>query len=148
MTDHPPIVVLLGGPSAEHDVSVVSGTAIAEALAEAGVHRIEAGLPAVSASDAEAVRRIVSMGLPSKIYAFSRCMVDDVKVALDCGVSGVVMEIPSSRHLIELWLPVEPRPCDRPLDRGYKFCPRQRSARLLLPHRRNTGLGRGLSRPR
>ena len=75
---------------------------IAEALAEAGVHRIEAGLPAVSASDAEAVRRIVSMGLPSKIYAFSRCMVDDVKIALDCGVSGVVMEIPSSRHLIEL----------------------------------------------
>ena len=33
----PPIVVLLGGPSAEHDVSVVSGTAIATALAEAGL---------------------------------------------------------------------------------------------------------------
>jgi D-alanine-D-alanine ligase len=32
----PPIVVLLGGPSAEHDVSIVSGTAIADALAEAG----------------------------------------------------------------------------------------------------------------
>jgi D-alanine-D-alanine ligase len=32
----PPIVVLLGGPSAEHDVSIVSGTAIAEALADAG----------------------------------------------------------------------------------------------------------------
>ena len=32
----PPIVVLLGGPSAEHDVSVVSGTAIATALADAG----------------------------------------------------------------------------------------------------------------
>ena len=31
----PPVVVLLGGPSAEHDVSVVSGTAIAEALAAA-----------------------------------------------------------------------------------------------------------------
>ncbi|OGO56092.1 MAG: hypothetical protein A2V84_04785 [Chloroflexi bacterium RBG_16_70_13] len=28
----PPIVVLLGGPSAEHDVSIVSGTAIADAL--------------------------------------------------------------------------------------------------------------------
>ena len=36
MIDHPPIVVLLGGPSAEHDVSVVSGTAIAEALAGSG----------------------------------------------------------------------------------------------------------------
>ena len=36
MTAHPPIVVLLGGPSAEHDVSVVSGTAIADALIGAG----------------------------------------------------------------------------------------------------------------
>jgi D-alanine-D-alanine ligase len=31
------VVVLLGGPSAEHDVSVVSGWAIADALAEAGL---------------------------------------------------------------------------------------------------------------
>jgi D-alanine-D-alanine ligase len=31
-----PVVVLLGGPSAEHDVSIVSGTAIAEALATLG----------------------------------------------------------------------------------------------------------------
>jgi D-alanine-D-alanine ligase len=35
-----PVVVLLGGPSAEHDVSVVSGTAIAEALAANG-HPVE-----------------------------------------------------------------------------------------------------------
>ncbi len=35
-----PIVVLLGGPSAEHDVSIVSGTAIASALAELG-HSVE-----------------------------------------------------------------------------------------------------------
>ena len=34
---YPPVVVLLGGPSAEHDVSVVSGTAIASALADAGL---------------------------------------------------------------------------------------------------------------
>jgi D-alanine-D-alanine ligase len=32
----PQLVVLLGGPSAEHDVSIVSGTAIAEALAGGG----------------------------------------------------------------------------------------------------------------
>lgn len=74
---------------------------IAEALAEAGVHRIEAGLPAVSPADEEAVRRIAALGLPSKIYAFARCIVDDVKRARDCGVEGVVMEIPSSYHLIE-----------------------------------------------
>lgn len=75
---------------------------IAEALAAAGVHRIEAGLPAVSDEDALAVKRIAGMGLPSEIFAFSRCMVDDVKRAVDCGVTGVVTEIPSSRHLIEL----------------------------------------------
>jgi D-alanine-D-alanine ligase len=34
---YPPIVVLFGGPSAEHDVSIVSGTAIADALRIAGL---------------------------------------------------------------------------------------------------------------
>ena len=75
---------------------------IAEALNDAGVHRIEAGLPAVSPADEEAVRRIVSAGFEAQIYAFSRCMVDDVKRAVACGVSGVVMEIPSSHHMIEV----------------------------------------------
>jgi D-alanine-D-alanine ligase len=36
-SDRPPVVVLLGGPSAEHDVSIVSGTAVADALAAAGL---------------------------------------------------------------------------------------------------------------
>ncbi len=40
MTAASPVVVLLGGPSAEHDVSVVSGTAIAGALADEG-HAVE-----------------------------------------------------------------------------------------------------------
>ncbi|HEY0443886.1 MAG TPA: hypothetical protein VGC90_06675, partial [Candidatus Limnocylindrales bacterium] len=33
----PPVAVVFGGPSAEHDVSIMSGTAIAAALAGAGV---------------------------------------------------------------------------------------------------------------
>src|SRR5207253_2736509 len=74
---------------------------IAERLAEAGVQRIEAGMPAVSPADAEAVRRIASAGLPARIFSFSRCMVDDVKRALDTGVEGIVMEIPSSEHIIQ-----------------------------------------------
>ena len=42
----PPIVLLAGGPSAEHDVSIVSGHAMADALAEAGadVRRVVIGL--------------------------------------------------------------------------------------------------------
>ena len=35
--EYPPIAVLLGGRSAEHDVSIVSGTAIADALNDAGL---------------------------------------------------------------------------------------------------------------
>ncbi|HTR39278.1 MAG TPA: hypothetical protein VMH80_25555 [Bryobacteraceae bacterium] len=74
---------------------------IAEALAEAGVHRIEAGMPVVSPSDTAAIKEIVKRNLGPQVFAFSRCMVDDVKRAVDCGVSGIVMEVPSSTHIIE-----------------------------------------------
>jgi len=74
---------------------------IAEALAGAGIHRIEAGLPAVSPADKKAIEMMVAEDLPTEIYAFSRCMVPDVELALDCGVAGVVMEVPASHHLIE-----------------------------------------------
>lgn len=74
---------------------------IAMKLAEAGVHRIEAGMPAVSRHDEAAVREIVKLNPGPEIFAFSRCMVDDIKRAADCGVSGVVVEIPSSEHIIE-----------------------------------------------
>ncbi|MGZ8203642.1 MAG: LeuA family protein [Burkholderiales bacterium] len=75
---------------------------IAEGLAEAGVHRIEAGMPIVSPSDAEAIKEIARRNLGPQIFAFSRCMVEDVKRALDTGVSGVVMEIPSSQHMVDI----------------------------------------------
>lgn len=74
---------------------------IAEGLAEAGVHRIEAGMPVVSPDDAAAIKEIVKRNLGPQIFAFSRCMVDDVKRAVDAGVSGVVMEVPSSEHIIQ-----------------------------------------------
>ena len=75
---------------------------IAEALAEAGVHRIEAGMPIVSPADNEAIKDIVKRNLGPQIFAFARCMKEDVQRAIDTGVSGVVMEIPSSKHLVEL----------------------------------------------
>jgi len=74
---------------------------IAEALAEAGVHRIEAGMPVVSHQDAKVVADLAKRNLGPEIFSFSRCMVDDVQRAVDAGVSGVVMEVPSSQHMIE-----------------------------------------------
>ena len=73
---------------------------IAEALADVGVHRIEAGMPSVSKDDAAAIKDIVRRRLGPKIFAFCRCMVSDVKQAVDCGVDGIVIEIPSSQHII------------------------------------------------
>ena len=74
---------------------------LAMRLAEAGVHRIETGLPAVSKDDEAAIREIVKLGSGAEIFAFSRCMVEDIKKAADCGVTGVVVEIPASEHIIE-----------------------------------------------
>jgi isopropylmalate/homocitrate/citramalate synthase len=75
--------------------------AIAKKLAEAGVHRIEAGMPAVSGEDEAAIKDIVALGLPSEIFSFARCMPADVKMAKDCGVKGIITEIPSSDHIIK-----------------------------------------------
>ena len=74
---------------------------IAEKLAEAGVQRIETGMPAVSPMDEAAIREIVKRNLGPEIFCFSRCIVDDVKRAADCGVSGVVIEIPVSAHMVD-----------------------------------------------
>ena len=76
--------------------------AIAKKLAEAGVHRIEAGMPAVSAEDEGAIKDIVALGLTSEIFSFARCMPADVKLAKECGVKGIITEIPSSDHMVKL----------------------------------------------
>jgi len=73
---------------------------IAKLLASAGVHRIEAGMPAVSPQDEAAIKEIVDLDLDSEIFAFSRCMIPDVKLAASCGIKGIVVEIPSSEHII------------------------------------------------
>lgn len=68
---------------------------------EIGIDRIEPGLPLVSDDDKRAIRRLADEGLDADVYAFTRCVKDDVETAVECNVDGVVMEIPSSRHLIE-----------------------------------------------
>jgi len=74
---------------------------VARALSEAGVDRIEAGMPAVSKADAEAVEAIAHDGLDSKIFSFARCAKSDVDLALKADVDGLVMEVPSSDHIIK-----------------------------------------------
>ncbi|SCZ79998.1 LeuA family protein [Acidaminobacter hydrogenoformans] len=74
---------------------------IAKKLARAGVHRIEAGTPAASKEDADAIKEIASLNLGPKIFAFVRNTPEDMKLARECGVTHVLAEIPGSEHLLK-----------------------------------------------
>jgi isopropylmalate/homocitrate/citramalate synthase len=74
--------------------SIADKVAIAEKLDEIGVDRIEAGMPAVSEQDFQAIKEISKLGLKSKIYTFARAMNADIDKALECGCHGVIVEIP------------------------------------------------------
>jgi len=97
-----------------HDVSLRDGeqqaglifnkdqkVAIAEKLAELGIQRIEAGMPVVSEQDAEAIKEILKRDLGPQIFAFARCMKEDVKRSVDIGVKNIVMEVPASDHILK-----------------------------------------------
>jgi len=77
------VTVLMGGPSAERDVSVMSGTVIAEALEQAGHTVVKSDI------------------FPSNISALDRQGVDVVFIALhgDFGESGQVQELCEQRGL-------------------------------------------------
>ncbi len=74
--------------------SVEDKVAIAKKLDEVGIDRIEAGMPAVSPQDFEAIKQITSLGLNAKIYTFARAMKADIDKAVECGAHGVIIEVP------------------------------------------------------
>ncbi|MEX0346532.1 MAG: LeuA family protein [Rhizobiaceae bacterium] len=74
--------------------SVDDKIAIAQKLNEIGVERIEAGMPAVSPQDEEAIKQISKLGLKSRIFTFARAMKQDIDKALECGANGVIIEVP------------------------------------------------------
>jgi len=75
-------------------MSIADKIAIAEKLSECGVERIEAGMPAVSDQDFEAIKQISKLGLKSKIYTFARAINADIDKAIECGCHGVIIEVP------------------------------------------------------
>ena len=74
--------------------SVDDKVAIAQKLSEVGVERIEAGMPAVSPQDEQAIKEITKLKLNSKIYTFARALKADIDMALACGADGVIIEVP------------------------------------------------------
>jgi methanogen homocitrate synthase len=75
-------------------MSIAEKVEIAEKLDEIGVDRIEAGMPAVSDQDFQAIKQISKLGLKSKIYTFARAINADIDKAIECGCHGVIIEVP------------------------------------------------------
>lgn len=66
--------------------------AMAKALSELGVDRIEFGMPVVSKDIYEAFKEILKMDLSSEIVAFLRAHPDDIQAAVNLGVKSVIIE--------------------------------------------------------
>ena len=74
---------------------------IARALDAAGIDRIEAGFPRVSAEDWRAVELIVAADLRAEVWGFSRAVQADVEALVELGVPASVIESPISDAKLE-----------------------------------------------
>jgi len=74
---------------------------IAQALDELGIHQIESGMPAVSPEEQKTITQIAKAGHRAKILAFCRARKEEIQIARDCGVWGILCSLPSSPLLIE-----------------------------------------------
>jgi homocitrate synthase len=75
--------------------------AIARALDAFGVEYIELTSPAASPLSQRDAERVVKHGLEAKVNTHARCVVDDVKAAIDTGVQGIGLLFATSRILRE-----------------------------------------------
>ncbi len=69
---------------------------IARKLDEVGVHQVEAGFPAVSEAEKDAVKKVASMGLDAEVLCLSRALKQDIDAAIDCDVDMVLLFIATS----------------------------------------------------
>lgn len=67
---------------------------IAKLLDELGVDRIEVALPAVSEEDVKATKGVVALKPNAQVFVLCRGMKSDVELALECGVDGIILELP------------------------------------------------------
>jgi homocitrate synthase len=75
--------------------------AIARALDTFGVEYVEVTSPAASPQSQRDAVQIVKLGLSARVITHSRCVLDDVKAALDTGVRGIGLLFATSRILRE-----------------------------------------------
>jgi len=73
---------------------------IARKLDELGIHQIEAGFPIVSNEEKRSVKAIVNEDLDADILVLARTKKEDIDMAIDCGVDGIITFMATSNlHL-------------------------------------------------
>lgn len=83
-------------------------TAIAIALASAGVREMEVGIPAMGADEQASIRRIVALGLSARAIGWCRATRADIDAALACGLAMINLSIPVSEQQIRRKLDRDP----------------------------------------
>ncbi|MBI3599716.1 MAG: homoaconitate hydratase [Nitrospinae bacterium] len=74
---------------------------IAGALSSIGIREIEVGTPIMGGDEAEAVKAIISLGLPVRIFTWNRAVEKDIESSLSCGVKSLYVSCPVSDIQIE-----------------------------------------------
>lgn len=69
---------------------------IAKLLDKVGVYQIEAGIPAMGGDEKRSIKKIVSLGLKSKISTWNRMNIKDIKHSMDCNPDIIHITVPSS----------------------------------------------------
>jgi isopropylmalate/homocitrate/citramalate synthase len=89
---------------------------IAQMLDEAGVERIEVGMPIVSREDRNAASRIVNRGLKAEPWGFARCKREDIDACLDAGLKSIICEIATSPYKMKAYGLDQNKVLDKMLD--------------------------------
>lgn len=74
---------------------------IALALSSVGIKEMEVGTPVMGGDEAEAVKAIVSLRLPARIFTWNRVIENDIGASLRCGVKNLYISCPVSDIQIE-----------------------------------------------
>lgn len=81
--------------------SVEEKVEIAIALSAIGIKEIEAGTPIMGGDEAEALKAVIDLKLPGRIFAWNRVLERDIEASLSCGVNALYISCPVSDIQIE-----------------------------------------------
>lgn len=74
---------------------------IASLLSSIGINEMEIGTPVMGGNEAQAVKEIIDLNLPSRMLTWNRVLEKDIEAALSCGAKALYISCPVSDIQIE-----------------------------------------------